>query len=170
MDYSAILAALRQASAFDLYRLRWAIDRQLDDPRWIVAVHTRVHRGQPVTFYDPRDNALRQGVVNELRRKHVVLQMADGHRVLVEYASINLDGVDAQIREQPKQGLGRHEVRVGDVVGFQDRHGHPHQGTIIRLNDKTVTLQSETQQWRVGYTLLHRLIDGDVSSNFIGGK
>lgn len=170
MDYSEVIAALRQASAFDLYRLRWAIDRQLNDPRWIVAAHARVYVGQRVTFYDPRDNALLQGVVNELRRKHVVLQMADGRRMLVEYASINLDGVDAQIREQPKQGLGRHEVRVGDMVGFRDRHGHSHDGTVVRLNDKTVTLQSKIQQWRVSYALLHRLIDGDVSGGFIDAR
>ena len=68
--------------------------------------------------------------------------------------------VYSDIREQPRQGLGRHEVRVGDVVGFQDRDSRPRQGTILRLNDKTVTLQSETMQWRVGYTLLHRVIQG----------
>jgi len=138
MDYSAIITALRQASAFDLYRLRWAIDRQLDDPRWVLAVHARVHLGQAVDFYDPRDNVMHSGIVAELRRKHVV----------------------ADIREQPRQGLGRHEVRVGDVVGFQDHDSRPRQGTILRLNDKTVTLQSETMQWRVGYTLLHRVIQG----------
>ena len=160
MDYSAIITALRQASAFDLYRLRWAIDRQLDDPRWVLAVHARVHLGQAVDFYDPRDNVMHSGIVAELRRKHVVLQLPTGNRILVEYASINLDGVDADIREQPRQGLGRHEVRVGDVVGFQDRDRRPRQGTILRLNDKTVTLQSETMQWRVGYTLLHRVIQG----------
>jgi len=73
MDYSAIMTALRQVSAFDLYRLRWAIDRQLDDPRWVLAVHARIHLGQTVDFYDPRDNLMHQGMVAELRRKHVVL-------------------------------------------------------------------------------------------------
>jgi hypothetical protein len=34
MNYSDTIASLTQASAFDLYRLRAAIDRVLDQPGW----------------------------------------------------------------------------------------------------------------------------------------
>jgi hypothetical protein len=160
MDVSAILAALRQASAFDLYRLRWAIDRQLDDPAWVMAVRTRMNVGMRITFYDPQDNAMRDGLLVAFRRKHAVVEIAPHQHWLVDYAAINLDGADADIRERPQQGLGRHEVRVGDIVGFQDRDGRPHQGQVIKLNDKTVTAMEGTVRWRVGYNLLHRLIEG----------
>ena len=160
MDYSAILAALREASAFDLYRLRWAIDRQLDDPAWVMAVRMRMNVGMQVAFFDSRDNAMREGVIIEFRRKHLVVEIVPHQRWLVDYAAINLDGADADIRERPQQGLGRHEVHVGDVVGFQDRDGHPHQGEVIKLNDKTVTIMESSMRWRVGYNLLHRLIEG----------
>jgi hypothetical protein len=34
----------------------------------------------------------------------------------------------------------------------------------VRLNDKTVTLRVGPQKWRVSYTLLHRVVDGDAEN------
>lgn len=34
-------------------------------------------------------------------------------------------------------------------------------GQVIRLNDKTVTLQCGPGQWRVGYSFLHRVVDAE---------
>ena len=160
MDYGAILSALSKASAFDLYRLRCAIDRQLADPAWVMAVRLRMNVGMRIAFFDSRDNVMREGVIIEFRRKHIVVEVAPRQHWLVDYAAINLDGADADIRERPQQGLGRHEVHVGDVVGFQDRYGRSHRGEISKLNDKTVTIMEGHTRWRVGYNLLHRLIEG----------
>ncbi len=71
------------------------------------------------------------------------------------------------IREQPKHGLSRHAVAVGDVVGFLDRDQQQRSGRILRLNDKTITLQIGAQLWCVAYALLHRVVessadDGDL--------
>ena len=162
MDFSDVLEALQQASGFDLYRLRAAIDRTLAQPRWIVAAATQLRIGQTVQYFSDADNALRAATVLELRRKRVlVLDQQSARRWLIDYAAINLEGVDVTIREQPARGLGRHEVAVGDSVGFQDREGRQRGGQIVRLNDKTVTLRCDGQNWRVGYGLLHRLIDSD---------
>lgn len=106
---------------------------------------------------------MRRGKVLELRRKQaVILDQEDGRRWLISYAAINLDGTDVQIREQPRQGLGRNEVAIGDAVGFVDRNQQQRSGRIIRLNDKTVTLLCGQQQWRVAYAYLHRVMDTDT--------
>lgn len=163
MNFSDVLNALNQASAFELFRMRAAIDRVLDDPRWLLAVKARLQVGQPVAYFDAQANSLRRGQVIELRRKQlVVLDRDDGRRWLISYAALNLDGADVEIREQKPQGLGRNEVAIGDVVGFVDRHQQQRGGRILRLNDKTVTLQCGQQQWRVGYGLLHRVVDSAV--------
>ena len=94
----------------------------------------------------------------------MVLDLATQKRWLISYAAINLDGADVEIREKPRQGLGRNEVAVGDVVGFMDRNHQQRSGQILRLNDKTVTLMCGRQQWRVAYGLLHRVVDGSASS------
>lgn len=163
MNFSDILKALNQASAFELYRLRAAIDRSLDEPRWLLAIQSRLRIGESVEYFDTQANTLRRGQILELRRKQVViLDKDDGRRWLISYVAINLDGADVQIREQPRQGLGRNEIAVGEVVGFVDRNQQQRSGRVIRLNDKTVTLLCDSQQWRVAYGFLHRVVDSAI--------
>jgi len=163
VNYSEVVKSLSNASAFDLYRMRAAIDRVLDEPRWMQSVQVRLKVGQDVEYFDPQANALRRGKVLEMRRKQaVVLDMNDARRWLISYAAINLDGSDVQIRESKAQGLGRNEVAIGDVVGFVDRDQNQRTGKIIRLNDKTVSLQCGGVQWRVAYAFLHRVVDADI--------
>lgn len=165
MNYTDTVASLNQASAFDLFRLRAAIDRVLDQPGWMAAVQSRLRIGQAVDYFDSQANRAFKGQVLELRRKQaVVLDLATQKRWLISYAAINLDGADVEIREQPKQGLGRNSVSVGDVVGFVDRNQQQRSGRIVRLNDKTVTLLCNQQQWRVAYGLLHRVVESSANS------
>lgn len=165
MNFSETISTLKNASAFELYRLRAAIDRVLDQPGWMDAVRSRLRVGQPIQYFDPGANRSQQGQVVELRRKQaVVLDLATQKRWLVSYAAINLDGADVEIREKPRKGLGRNEVAIGDVVGFLDRDLQQRSGQILRLNDKTVTLMCGKQQWRVAYALLHRVVDGSAAS------
>jgi hypothetical protein len=164
MNYTETLAALNQASAFDLFRLRAAIDRVLDQPGWMTAVQARLRIGQQIEYFDPLANRAFKGQLLELRRKQaVVLDLASQKRWLISYAAINLDGADVEIREQPKQGLGRNAVAIGDVVGFVDKNQQQRSGRIVRLNDKTVTLVVGNQQWRVSYALLHRVVESSAS-------
>jgi len=163
VNFTEVIKSLNNASAFDLYRIRAAIDRVLDEPRWLQSVQVRLKIGQEVQYFDSRANALRRGRLLEMRRKQaVVLDSDDARRWLISYAAINLDGSDVQIRENKAQGLGRNEVAVGDVVGFVDRDQNQRTGEIIRLNDKTVSLQCGGAQWRVAYAYLHRVVDADL--------
>jgi hypothetical protein len=160
MNFSTILDALNQASAFELFRLRIAIQRKLDDPQWTHAIRSRLHVGQEVDYFSAAENTIRHARIDELRRKQAaVTDLADGRRWLVDYVTINVDGVDVHVREQVVKGLGRNEVAVGDTLGFIDREGRERSGIVRRLNDKTVTLQVGDQQWRVAYQLLHRVVD-----------
>lgn len=160
MNYAAVLEALQQASGFELFRLRAAIDRALNDPTRINAIRRCVHRGQRVAYFDARDNRQYTGLVMEMRNNSVIVM--DVERTVhlqLDYAALNLDGADTVIRERAAQGLGRQELAVGDHLGFHDRDGRQRHGTVVRLNDKTVTLDCDGHPWRVSYTLLHRLID-----------
>ena len=95
--------------------------------------------------------------------KEVLLrQAATGQFWRIAYAAINLDGADVRIRESDQAGLSRHEVAVGDTVGFTDAAQHQRQGQVVRLNDKTVRLLSDGQKWRVSYSYLHRILEGRV--------
>jgi hypothetical protein len=164
MTLSDIMNALQQASGFELYRLREAISRTLDDPKWNSVVRRELRIGQSVEYYDAKDNQLYRGTVLELRQKQVLILREDrAERWLMPYTSINLGGVDAKIRDSSSQGLSRHEVAVGDIVGFLDKQQQQRNGQVIRLNDKSVTLISQDQRWRVSYNLLHRVFDVESS-------
>lgn len=169
MDFAAILDALNQASGFELYRLRAAIDRVLADPKWIAAVQRALHVGQRIDYFDARANRQCPGQILEFRKKEVLVRQLDtGERWLISYTSINLDGADVRIREKQTRGLGRQEVAIGDTVGFLDKEQRQRSGQVIRLNDKTVTLISSGQKWRVGYTLLHRVVEASPESAING--
>jgi hypothetical protein len=45
MNFSEIIKTLNQASAFDLYQMCAAIDRVLDDPKWLQAIQARIQVG-----------------------------------------------------------------------------------------------------------------------------
>lgn len=160
MNYDEILAAFKNASGFDLYRLRVMLDRMLDDPKWIAAVGVHLHVGQRVLYYDAGANQQHEATILELRRKDVVVRHeSDKRRWAIPYTCINLQGADVKIRETGVSGLSRHEVSIGDLVGFMDNDHRQRQGRVMRLNDKTVTINSDGQKWRVPYDYLHRVIE-----------
>ncbi len=160
MNFSAVLEALNSASAFELYRLRVAINRKLDDPKWIEAIRWRLRVGQEIEYFSGHDNAVRRARIVEFRRKQAdVLDLGDGKRWLIDFCTINVDGMDVHVREQVATGLGRNEVAVGQTLGFVDREGNERSGVVLRLNDKTVTMQVGRQQWRVAYQFLHHVVD-----------
>jgi hypothetical protein len=111
MNFAAVLEALNQASGFELYRLRAALDRILDDPKWIIPIAQQLHQGQRIDYFDCQGNTTRSAQVLELRNKRVLVRdEQDGRSWLIPYAAINLAGVDVRIREATPTGLGRHEI------------------------------------------------------------
>jgi hypothetical protein len=164
MKYEDILAVFQQASGFDLYRLQAMLDRVLVDPKWIAAVKHQLHLGQQITFFNASTNREHAATIIEFRRKEVLVQLQEDPRQYwgIPYVAINLEGTDVKIRESGRSGLSRHEVAVGETVGFLDQERRQRHGQIIRLNDKTVTLTSDGQKWRVSYALLHRVLGDGI--------
>jgi hypothetical protein len=163
MNFSDVLAALNEASAFELFRMRAAIGVALDEPARLQAIQASLRPGQPIEYFDARANAQRFGTILELRRKTaLIVDRDDGKRWLIDYPSINLDGADVHIRQPAQRGLNRNEIAVGETVGYLDRNGQQRSGRVIRLNDKTASLAVGDQQWRVAYCFLHRVMEADI--------
>jgi len=74
MEFATLLAAMNQASGFELYRLRAAIDRVLADPKWIIAIRSQLRIGQDIEYFDARANRLRPAQVREFRTKEVLIR------------------------------------------------------------------------------------------------
>jgi len=159
---SRLLDALRNAPSLDLYELSLAINQMLTDPRRILEVRRHLHLGVQVMYFDHRRGALAPGRVLQLHPAQVTVQ-DDATRThwKLPYAAIVAD--PAQRAEQAPPAAPRHvdfgTFKLGDTVGFTDKHLRERVGTITRMNTKTYSLLCDGEQWRVSPGLLRKVID-----------
>jgi hypothetical protein len=163
MNFTAILDALGQASLFELYRLNVAIGNQLDDPKRIAAVKQALRVGQTLRWFNSTENRLVEAKLLRMNRTRAeVRNVADGKPWTIPFYLIDLEGQDVAIATRKRQALDRNSLRVGDRVGFKDRHGQERFGLVVKLNPKSASVQVDGMRWRVGYGLLLPVIDGHL--------
>ena len=163
MDYSQILHELRAASLFDLYRLRVAIDQQLDNPDRLQEVKRRLRPGKEITYFDEVENRLVEATVISLHRARLLVENKhDRKRWSIRFCTVNSDDVETDIHTlSGHKNVDRSQLRVGDHVGFYNRQNQELYGEIIRLNNKTATiLVNDGSRWRVAYQFLFKVIEG----------
>ncbi len=162
MDYSKILESLKQASLFDLYRLRVAINHQLETPHGINEIKRQLKIGQVISYFDNVENRLVEAKIIKFKRTRLLVEnIHDKQQWNIPFYWVNLDNVDTDIAASAQMGLEKSQLKVGDTVRFQDRQNNDVYGEIIRLNQKTVTIKTDTNaQWRVAYRFLYLVIDG----------
>jgi hypothetical protein len=168
MNDPRLLEALGNASSLELFELSTLIDRMLADPRRIIAIRSRLHLGQTVRFLDWHDGRMRTGRVVAMKDTQVTLHEQDARREWkLPYAAIEppataSDTAHAQPapEEPPVACPGRGDFRVGDKVAFEDRHLNTQVGTVVRINQRTATVDTGGgHSWRVSFALLRQVID-----------
>lgn len=160
MNYSEIIEALDSASAFDLYRLQTALGNMIGDPNRMIEVKKALRMGQEIEYYDAEANRIEAAIVERIKQTKVVVKnLRDGKRWQIHLCSINVRGSNADIALGSKTGLSKNELSVGDVVGFVDNSGVEQHGSVVRLNQKTATIEAGDRGWRVSYALLHKIIE-----------
>ncbi|MHB9071752.1 MAG: hypothetical protein ACYC54_15440 [Sedimentisphaerales bacterium] len=163
MDYSKIMHELDKASLFDLYRLQMAIRKELDNPERIEQIRQTIKAGDTISYFVGNENRLIEAEVLELKRTRVfVRNKHDMKRWDIPFYMVNVEGISVDIvRPEKTRGINRHEIRIGDWVGFRDKANNNLRGKVIHTNPKTVSLLVEpNQKWRVSYSMLHAIIDG----------
>lgn len=161
-----LIDALNQASSLELFQLSTIIDRMLADPRRIIAVRSRLHLGQTVRFLDWHDARMRSGKVVALRDHQVTLHETDARREWkLPYAAIEPPAADAARPAEPAetptpQRPAREDFRCGEKVSFVDRYMQAQVGTIVRINQRTATIDTgDGSSWRVSFALLRHVVD-----------
>jgi len=165
MDYSRIIEDLNQASLFDLYRLRIAIDHLLENPQRVAEIKKHLKPDQIIHYFDPTANRLIEATVIELKRTQILVRNSHDQQLWnIPFYWINLDEVNTDINVSSQMKLSKSQLKVGDIVGFQDKQNNDMHGEIIRLNQKTASIKTSLNtEWRVGYNWLHLIIDGEQS-------
>lgn len=159
-----MLAALQQASSLDLYRLSGVIERLLADPKRIIAVRLHLHLGQIVRYVDWRDGNLREGCVLAMHDAQATVLGQDGRQWKLPYAAIEPPQPGQAPAPQPEPARTpqskRNDFRCGEKVAFEDKYLQTVVGTIVRINERTATIDpGDGTKWRVGFAMLRHVVD-----------
>lgn len=163
----AFLEALNRASSLELFHLSTVIERLMSDPSRIAQIRLHLNLGQRVRFLDWKAPGvalqLRSGIVVAMKGTQVTVQ-DDVTRATwtLPYAAIEVpnNGPAEPHTPKPAQHLIREDFRVGDRVSFEDRHLQTRIGTIVRINQKTASIDCENESvWRVSFRLLRHVVD-----------
>jgi hypothetical protein len=159
VPYDQLTAFLKDASAFEIYRLSVALKHELDNPKRLAYINKKVTLGDTVEYFEARAQTFIKATVVRKTSKFVVV-FHDGQQWKIPLYMLKIDSRDFIFEEKDK-GLNKNNLKMGDLVGFHHQE-HVITGAIQRLNQKTVTIITPTQkQWRVSYSLLHQIIDGE---------
>lgn len=163
-----LIDALSRASSLELFQLSTIIERMLADPRRIIEVRAKLHLGQTVRFLDWRDGQMRSAKVVALKDTQLTLH-EDGTRRewKLPYAAIEPPAPTAarpQPQPQPATSApprpARNDFRCGEKVAFEDKYLNTVVGTIVRINQRTATIDpGDGTSWRVGFGLLRHVHD-----------
>jgi hypothetical protein len=160
-----LLELLGRASSLELFQLNAVIERMLADPRRIVQVRKDLHLGQTVRFMDWRDGQMRAGKVIAMKDTQLTIQ-EDGTRSswAVPYAAVEppVPGASkpASAPEPSMPRATRNDFRCGEKVAFEDKYLNTVVGTIVRINQRTATIDpGDGTSWRVGFAHLRHVVD-----------
>jgi hypothetical protein len=169
-----LIEELPMASSAELYQLSWVIEQLLADPRRIVQVRAELHTGQRVQYLHWDDGKMRAArVVSMKDRRVTVFDEASRSHFALPYAAIvpaqssDVDigaqsGADASVPAKPSpppEIASRTDFRVGNRVSFTDQKLQHRVGLIVRINQRTATLDCDGQTWRVAFGLLRHVVN-----------
>lgn len=168
MNYTNLLIELNKASSFDLFRLRSIINKQLDDPSRIFNIKKKLFVGQEITYFEEDENRLIAATIIELKRTRVVVRNTCDKKIWqLFYYHINIDNVQTDIDYSKQPNLDRNSLKVGDNVSFFNKNGTEIFGIVDKLNPKTAGITTKDGKWRVIYSALSLVLEGELSHNII---
>ena len=155
-----LLDLLRNAPSLDLYQLSLTIHQLLGDPERILAIRARLHLGARVQFYHHQRHELVTGTVIELRQTEVTVREDATHEQWrLPYAAVVPDAAAPAAPPPQAAPIKPVSLKVGDKAGFTDKHLRERVGTVVRVNDRTVSLDCNGERWRVSPQFLRKIID-----------
>ena len=160
-----LLEVLGRATSLELFQLNSVIERMLADPKRIVQIRKDPHLGQTVRFMDWRDGQMRTGKIIAMKDTQATIH-EDGTRSSwgMPYAAIEPPAPTAKPVNAPEPPAppkpSRNDFRRGHKVAFEDKYLNTVVGTIVRINQRTATIDpGDGTSWRVGFALLRHVVD-----------
>jgi hypothetical protein len=168
MNYSEILRNLENASLFDLYRLKIALNVCLEQSDKVLAVKRQLRVGMEISYFSGRFNKITDAVIEEIQRNCVYAKDKEsGKRWGVPFYAINLAHVNTDIHFSTNQAaLDRNQLHVGESIGFIGKNDKEMYGLITQLNPKTASITArDGSRWRVDYRYLFQIVDAHAQES-----
>lgn len=156
MNIQHIFKELESASDFELFRIKTAIEKVLEDPDRIQQLKRKIRVGMDVEYFCPDRNKSISCIVVDIKRSRVtVKENVSGQQWTLPFYFLNLDQVETELMSSKAVGMSKAEIAVGDYVGFfNSRDSKEHIGQVVKLNPKRVVIVVENCTWSVSYQML----------------
>jgi len=102
---------------------------------------------------------MHRGGIAQFKPDQVLIHQDGGGKVGVEYVALVVDDLQAAPEPPSRRTLTREDVHHGDVVGVEGRDLIEHIGTIAHMNPKIAIVACTRGEWRLPYSLLHRIVE-----------
>lgn len=159
---------LELATDFELFRLRSAIQKVLEDPERTKKLKSKIRIGMNVDYFCTERNHLVACVIQKVGRSRVDIQeIITQKRWSIPFYVLNLEHIETEIVSQRVKGMSKAELSVGQTVGFLNPKDHrDYIGQIAKLNPKRVIVIADNMEWHVPYSILFPVITSEAEESY----
>jgi len=168
MNIQEVFQALQTSSDFELFRLRVAIDKLLEDPERIKALRKKLVVGMHLEYFNEAENrAITCEVIEIKRTRATVLDSSTKQYWTLPFYFLNLDHVATDLVVNNKKGMSKAELSIGSEVGFiSSKDNQEYIGRVGKLNPKRAVILINSargeQHWTVPYSMLFPVIQSTL--------
>jgi len=167
MNIQAIFQELQTASDFELFRLKSAIEKLLEDPDRINVLRKKMVVGMQLDYFNVEENRSIPCELIEIKRTRAnVREIETGKRWTLPFHYLNLDHIATKLVVNNKRGMSKAELHIGLTVGFvNSQNNQDYIGQIVKLNPKRAVLLVNNEKWQVPYQMLFPIIHSELDNN-----
>lgn len=167
MNIQLIFQELQTASDFELFRLKAAIDKLLEDPERINTLRKKLVVGMPLDYFNQEEN---RSIACELlaikRTRATVREIETGKRWTLPFYYLNLDHIATELVVNNTLGMSKAELYIGCTVGFvNSQNNQDYIGQVVKLNPKRAVILVGNEKWQVPYQMLFSIIHSELDGN-----
>ncbi|MEZ8403356.1 hypothetical protein AB6D75_08890 [Vibrio splendidus] len=165
MNTQKVFEELETASDFELFRLKSAIEKVLEDPDRARALKAKITVGMEVEYFcTERNNSVLCTILKVGRTRVDISEKETGKGWSLPFYFLNLDHIDTELVSNKAVGLSKAELSIGQTVGFvSNRDNQEYIGQVSKLNPKKVVVLVGNTAWTVPYSMLFPVLDSEAS-------
>ncbi|WP_122055704.1 hypothetical protein [Vibrio sp. Evd11] len=167
MNIQHIFEELESATDFELFRLKSAIEKVLEDPDRTHALKRKIQVGMTVEYFCTERNKALLCTVLKVGRSRVSIREQDtGQQWSLPFYFLNLDHVETTLVSNKAVGLSKAELAIGETVGFiNSKDNQEYIGQVSKLNPKRAVVLVGNTGWTVPYSMLFPVLTSEAGES-----